>query len=231
MDNQELFLNYETRTKTMWNVLRATPSTYLVFVTAFFLLKPSKLSLYLLISYGVISVSSNIFKKISEIFYKSTVGKNNAFWLLGLGRRPDGATDCGSFLKFDKKIPISFGMPSGHSMTTWAVVTYLLLCLYELNQSDLVINCSDIKDINLDNTDTKFNILGDFTNNKAINKIYTYMIVVILIIFAIMVSYSRVPIENCHTIQQVIVGGLIGIIMGGLIYFIQRKVFDIKTFY
>lgn len=227
MDNQELFLNYETRTKTMWNILRATPSTYLFIVIVFFLLKPSKLSLYLLISYSIILVSSNIFKKISEIFYELTVGKNNPIWLLGLGERPDGATDCASFLKFDKKRPISFGMPSGHSMITWTVVTYLLLCLYEYNQLGFVNKDSNI----VESDNTKFNILGDFTNNKVINKIYTYLIVVILIIFAIMVSYSRVPIENCHTIQQVIVGGLIGIIMGGLIYFIQRKVFDIKTFY
>ena len=229
MDNQELVLNYETRTKTMWNILRATPSTYLFIVILFFLLKPSKLSLYLLISYSIILVSSNIFKKISEIFYELTVGKNNPIWLLGLGKRPDGATDCASFLKFDKKRPISYGMPSGHSMTTWAVVTYLLLCLYEYNQLGFVNKDSNI--VELDNKDTISNILGDFTNNKAINKAYTYLIVITLLSFAIMVSYSRVPIENCHTIQQVIVGGMIGIIMGGLIYLVQRKVFDIKTFY
>ena len=229
MDEQELVLNYETRTKTMWNILRATPSTYLFIVILFFLLKPSKLSLYLLISYGVLSVSSHLLKKVSEIFYELTVGKNNPIWLLGLGRRPDGGTDCSSFLKFDKKRPISFGMPSGHSMTTWTVVTYLLLCLYEYNQLRFVNKDSNI--VELDNTDTESNILGDFTNNKAINKAYTYLIVITLLSFAIMVSYSRVPIENCHTIQQVIVGGLIGIIIGGLIYFIQRKVFDIKTFY
>ena len=115
-------------------------------------------------------------------------------------------------------------MPSGHSMTTWAVVTYLLLCLYEYNQLELVDN-------NLENQNTSFNILGEFTNNVTINKVYTYLIVIILVSFAVLVSYSRVPIENCHTIQQVIVGGLLGIVMGGTIYFIQRKVFNIKTFY
>lgn len=219
MVTQELFLNYENRTKTMWNVIRATPSTYLVFVSAFFLLKPSKLSLYLLISYGAILVSSKIFKKISERFYDITVGKNNPIWLLGLGRRPDGATDCASFLKFDKTPAMSFGMPSGHSMTTWTVVTYLLLCLYEYTHSNNI-------DIN-----NKNSILNDFTNNKTINNTYIFLLVVILISFATMVSYSRVPIENCHTIQQVIVGGIIGIVMGCLIYFVQRKVLDIKSFY
>jgi membrane-associated phospholipid phosphatase len=219
MDNQELILNYKNRTKGMWNILRATPSTYLVFVIAYFLLKPSKLSLYLLISYGVISVSSNVFKKLSELFYSITVGKDNPIWLLGLGRRPDGATDCGSFLKFDKKAAISFGMPSGHSLTTWTVTTYLLLCLYEYTN------------FNDGNNNGNNNILHDFTNNKTINKAYTYLIVAVLLSFAVMVSYSRVPIENCHTIQQVIIGSIIGIVMGGLIYFVQRNVFDIKTFY
>jgi membrane-associated phospholipid phosphatase len=231
MDNQEVFLNYEIRTQTMWNVLRATPATYLFILIVFFLLKPSKLSLYLLISYGVLSLSSHVFKKTSDIFYELTVGKNNPIWLLGLGRRPDGATDCASFLKFDKKRPTSYGMPSGHSMTTWAVVTYLLCCLYEYNHLGLVSKDMDIMNNCIDNSSTGSNILGEFTNNVTINKVYTYLIVIILIIFAVMVSYSRVPIENCHTTQQVIVGGLLGIIMGGLIYFVQRKVFNIKTFY
>lgn len=37
------------------------------------------------------------------------------------------------------------------------------------------------------------------------------------------VSYSRVYIENCHTIQQVIIGGIIGIISGYLIYIFENK--------
>lgn len=216
VDNQELFLNYETRTEKIWSILRATPSTYFVLVIVFFLLKPSKLSLYLLISYSILLVSSNIFKNISEKFYELTVGKNNPFWILGLGRRPDGATDCGSFLKFDKKPAGSYGMPSGHSMITWAIMTYLLLCLYEHTHL---------------NTNDTIEILGEFTNNKEISKTYTNLVIIILIIFAIMVSYSRVTVENCHTVQQVIIGGIIGVVMGGIIYFVQRHILDIKTFY
>jgi membrane-associated phospholipid phosphatase len=40
-----------------------------------------------------------------------------------------------------------------------------------------------------------------------------YGIIALLIIMAIFISYSRVR-NNCHTIEQVIVGGLIGIFLG-----------------
>jgi membrane-associated phospholipid phosphatase len=36
----------------------------------------------------------------------------------------------------------------------------------------------------------------------------------ILIVFAGLMSYSRVYVEGCHTIQQVIVGAILGIIIG-----------------
>jgi membrane-associated phospholipid phosphatase len=36
------------------------------------------------------------------------------------------------------------------------------------------------------------------------------------------VSYSRVYIDGCHTIQQVIVGGLLGVLIGFLIYYYEN---------
>jgi len=46
------------------------------------------------------------------------------------------------------------------------------------------------------------------------NHKYKSMKILLLIILASMTSYSRVYWSNCHTIQQVLVGGLIGIFFG-----------------
>ena len=43
---------------------------------------------------------------------------------------------------------------------------------------------------------------------------------------SIYISYSRVYIEGCHTIQQVIVGGTVGILLGFLAFYFED---DIKT--
>lgn len=206
MNNSNITPNYTIRTNGIWNILRATPSTYLVLTISYFLLKPSKLSLYLLISYLALNASNTTLKQIAEYIYSITVGKNNEMPIFGLGRRPDGAIDCGSFLNFSKKPPISYGMPSGHSQLTWAVVSYLLMCIYY---------------------NDNLNILEDFTENEELNNIYTILITIILLVFGVMVSYSRVVIENCHTVQQVIIGGIIGVIIGVLTHVFQKKVLNI----
>lgn len=41
-----------------------------------------------------------------------------------------------------------------------------------------------------------------------------------------MVMYSRVYWSKCHTIQQVIVGGLIGTLLGYLIYKYKKYIFE-----
>ena len=40
------------------------------------------------------------------------------------------------------------------------------------------------------------------------------MQIIILLLFALLVSFSRVYVDKCHTIQQVIMGGLFGILSG-----------------
>ena len=38
------------------------------------------------------------------------------------------------------------------------------------------------------------------------------------------VSYSRVYIEGCHTIQQVIVGGVLGVLTGFLMFYYENDI-------
>jgi len=53
---------------------------------------------------------------------------------------------------------------------------------------------------------------------------YIWVICSTLFILSIMVyvSYSRVYIEGCHTIQQVVVGGMLGVLIGFLIYYYEN---------
>ena len=199
--SQELIFNHKIRTKELWNITRSTPTLYLVVILSYFLINPSYLTLYLLISYLGLNISNHILKQIFKMIYKVTVGVDQPMAILGLGRRPDKATDCASFLNFNNTKPKSYGMPSGHSQLSWCVVTYLLLHIYNKKDS----------------------LLKDFTNNDKLRKMYLIIISLILITFATLVSYSRVYVEYCHTLQQVIVGGLIGIIFGIVIYYIQIK--------
>ena len=199
--SQELIFNHKIRTKELWNITRSTPTLYLVVILTYFLINPSYLKLYLLVSYLGLNISNHILKQIFKIIYKLTVGVNQPMGILGLGRRPDKATDCASFLNFNNIKPKTYGMPSGHSQLSWCVVTYLLLHIYSKRDS----------------------LLKDFTKNNKLRKMYLIIISLILITFATLVSYSRVYVEHCHTLQQVIVGGIIGIIFGFVIYYLQKK--------
>ena len=63
-------------------------------------------------------------------------------------------------------------------------------------------------------------------NNKELHIFYKLLSSLSLFILAIMVMYSRVYWSKCHTIQQVIVGGLIGTLLGYLIYKYKEYIFE-----
>jgi len=194
--------NYPIRTKPFWNFVRATPATYILVVILLFLTKPSKVTLYLLVSHMVLTLSvpilkETVFRPIYYIFGKS----NDKLPLFGLGRRPNGATDCGAFLNFNNKLATSFGMPSGHSQLTWMVAAYLICYLYA-ERDTLIEKTNKWKH-----------------HSRAVSIVFS----VIIVLFAINVSYSRVYVEYCHTIQQVVIGGLLGVIMGIGVYVVQKK--------
>ena len=50
----------------------------------------------------------------------------------------------------------------------------------------------------------------------------TGLFIIMLILFSLGVSYSRVVLSNCHTIQQVCVGSLIGILLGIVYYYFSE---------
>lgn len=106
----------------------------------------------------------------------------------GQGSRPNGCTNSGTFLKVSDPTAISFGMPSGHSQLAWFFSTYLILTLIENN------------------------------NNLSNKSKYKNFKIIALVMLATLVSYSRVYIEGCHTLGQVIVGGVLGAVMAYLLF-------------
>ena len=103
---------------------------------------------------------------------------NKKYPIIGIGKRPDGAVDCGLYRTGSKKKcpTTSYGMPSGHSQSALLFSTYNILSL--------------IKNSN---------------NNP--------LLYFINIFFAVFIPWSRVN-AKVHTIQQTIVGGILGIGLG-----------------
>lgn len=136
-------------------------------------------------------VLKQIFKKMYQLAGKESLP------ILGRGYRPVGATDCSLTHQCGKKISKTFGMPSGHSQLVWALTTYFILYLYNIDKEEL-------------------------EDNKHKQYIYgiTYGIIVLL---ALIVSYSRVRM-GCHTIQQVILGGIFGGLTGASAYYMYPDI-------
>lgn len=55
-------------------------------------------------------------------------------------------------------------------------------------------------------------------NNSTISSIHKGLLVLLLVLLALLIGYSRIYWAKCHTIQQVIVGSIIGIGFGVLSY-------------
>lgn len=118
--------------------------------------------------------------------------------LLGLGGRPKGALNCGAipYQKGYTTKSTSFGMPSGHSQNAWFLFGFMLLYL--------------INNYKKEKKDTKSKILFGLS-------------ITVLFIIALAVSISRVYV-NCHTVQQVTIGGIIGLILGSLAYLLTKYI-------
>ncbi len=83
-----------------------------------------------------------------------------------------------------------FGMPSGHTQIITFISTYIIL-----------------------NMIYKLNF-------KIKNIIIFILILIILILIVIYVMFTRVYITYCHTIRQVLIGGLIGLLFGIVSFYI-----------
>ena len=193
--------NMNNRQALIPTLSRLSPVIIYIIIIMKCVITPTFDSIYLFICFCII-VGSNwtlkhiIIKPLYKLLNKLTLP------ILGSGERPKGAHSCAYTL--DNKISTSYGMPSGHSQTAWTFATYII--------------CKIINNLNNE-------INKDNKNNKAmpvINYIWLSLSCIAVFCIAIYISYSRVYIEGCHTIQQVIVGGLIGIGSGFIIYYFEK---------
>jgi len=183
---------------------RSTPAIFFCLTLLNCMVNPSYQSFYLFIAYNSINISNWIIKHLIVKPIYESLGKKS-LPILGIGTRPPNATSCGIFL--DGRVSTSYGMPSGHSQIAWAIAIYLI-----------------------------FKIIKKWYKNDKDNKAITIVGYIWLLIscisilsIAVYVSYSRVYIEGCHTIQQVIIGGIIGSIMGFLVFFFETPVINLLS--
>ena len=183
-----------------FQILRAMPVMTVFYSTVNLIQNPGYKAFILFIALMYDKIFNVGMKTFAEFGY-DLYGKDE-IPVLGRGKRPEGAKNTACFLKYPEQISTSFGMPSGHSQNAWLFATYLIMnILYNSNYTNNL----------LDN-----NIIG----NKTIINCLKLCSVITVIGIASMVSISRV-IERCHTIQQVVIGGMIGSLLGYLTYLLS----------
>lgn len=139
-----------------------------------------------------------IFKPIYMIHGKK-IDEGISLPLLFIGNRPLGSSCCDAIFKCSEKISKTFGMPSGHAQSIGIFTSMVLLFWYNNNK--------------------KIGKIGKLT--KMINERWGWLLIIFILILGIF--YTRVYYTGCHTIQQVLVGFLVGIGIGYLGYDIYVK--------
>jgi membrane-associated phospholipid phosphatase len=160
--------------------------------------------LILMSVFGVINGVLNFgFKRAFEFLYNKL--NVDTLPILGRGQRPVGFKNCSDVPTCEKiHSAFAFGMPSGHSQTAWFIFIYLVLYL----------------------NDTINEKKQDLTNSrKTYYNLWLGFSIVIGLIISIYISYSRVAV-GCHTIQQVTLGGILGLIFGSVSYFISKVIIN-----
>jgi membrane-associated phospholipid phosphatase len=149
---------------------------------------------YYFIFYGVLSFVNSILNFILKVIFRfvyEKIGNNNGMLpILGRGMRPPGAYNCGVIPTSDKSPATSFGMPSGHSQSVWFMFGFFILYFLKSNVKN--------------------------QNKNKNEKPWTFWVglkLSLLLIFCMFISSSRIYV-GCHTVQQVIIGGIIGFFFG-----------------
>lgn len=187
-------MNLQKRNSFFPNMARLSPVISIIIFLLYIYLQPYDNLLYLIIILGIIMFSNSFIKNyISRPIYKLLPVLNN----IVQGVRPRNAMSCGLFLDGELGSE-TFGMPSGHSQIIWSVITYILFKLW-------------------------YNKYYRNKNIKSIEYIVLIIITVILLGYALYVSYSRVYVEGCHTLVQVIIGSLIGMLISSIIIIFELR--------
>ena len=201
-------MNNEKRNQLIPTIARTSPVLFIILLLINCIVSPSVNSFYLFIVYILVNLSNWFIKNaIVKPIYKLT-GKTK-LPILGIGARPYGASSC--HFTLDGKPSTTFGMPSGHSQLAWFISTYIL--------------CKVINNWNNNNNNTRSN------PKETVITIFSYLWLIassiIILSIAFYISYSRVYIEGCHTKQQVILGGILGVACGFITYYFENDVINL----
>ena len=201
-------MNNEKRNQLIPTIARTSPVLFIILLLINCIVSPSVNSFYLFIVYILVNLSNWFIKNaIVKPIYKLT-GKAK-LPILGIGARPYGASSC--HFTLDGKPATTFGMPSGHSQLAWFISTYIL--------------CKIISNWKNNDNDTRSN------PKETVITIFSYLWLIassiIILSIAFYISYSRVYIEGCHTKQQVILGGILGVACGFITYYFENDVINL----
>lgn len=197
----QILTNKSSRNHLKETLSRLTPVSIAILTLLYTIINPSYNSFYLLIIFCSLFPANWIIKHllVKPIY---TLLKRKSLPIIGLGERPPGATSCGFIL--DNVKSTTFGMPSGHSQFIWTFGTYLIAKI-------------------ISNWYYKVNSPSPLPPHLlALGYIWIIFSCCLLLSIMLYVSYSRVYIEGCHTIQQVIIGSILGVISGFLIYYYEN---------
>jgi membrane-associated phospholipid phosphatase len=182
------------------NLMTSFPYTiYMSSLLAWIVSGEEKYGFFMLIAIVFGDVFNVIEKKIS----KKIMSSNSK-----IGMRPSGCgnlykkkcTGCGIYQS--NGISNTWGMPSGHAQITSLSATYWIMYVWLLYKNEKE------------------------PENKSRLKTKAIISTIIMVLIVIIVCVQRVY-SGCHTVLQVIVGSVIGVILGVFGYYISTKV--IKT--
>lgn len=190
-------MNITKRNELLPTLSRLSPALITILLFTHHMMEPfNNTTLYVNLMFFIVKFLNWSIKTLIAKPIYSLIGKER-LPILGIGRRPFGAVSCGYIL--NGKPSTSYGMPSGHSQIAWTLTTYLLY--------KTIVRIKNLTYVN--------------KTHDIILCIWLSLLCILLLCFAIYVSYSRVYIEGCHTLQQVIIGGSIGVVCGFLIYYYE----------
>lgn len=197
-------MKFNSRNALIPTLSRVSPVLLILITLLNCIVNPGYHSVYLFV---VMSVSSQLNWTIKHLIAKPIYNllKTDSLPILGIGKRPKGANSCQFIL--DNTASFSYGMPSGHSQLIWTMGTYIIC---------KIIN-NWINSNNYSKLDSTITIL---------EYIWLAVSCCIVLLSMLYVSYSRVYIEGCHTIQQVVVGGILGIATGFVVYYYENDVIN-----
>jgi membrane-associated phospholipid phosphatase len=168
-------------------------SPIIIFILYYFTKKIELFNLFigtLIINFISVPLFKQIFSILLDLYSNYIIkdSTNNELPFIGLITRPSGAKNCGCFYIDENNYSTSSGMPSGHSM----LIGFICIYIY-------------------------YFIKNSYKNNINLNYSNHIILILVLILITSYMMYTRVML-GCHTIEQTIMGVLIGGILGYYYY-------------